>query len=106
MKMAAGNTFNIDYNFYGMMPIWAKPHLAVPFAAAVPDGIKAYALNSVYKNGDKTVIQMKQVKTLAAGHPYVPPSELTAPQVSCPVAFMSWTAADHAGKIMKMNVGR
>lgn len=25
MKMAAGNTFNIDYNFYGMMPIYAMP---------------------------------------------------------------------------------
>lgn len=25
MKMAAGNTFNIDYNFYGMMPVYAMP---------------------------------------------------------------------------------
>lgn len=25
MKMAAGNTFYIDYNFYGMMPIYALP---------------------------------------------------------------------------------
>lgn len=87
MKMAAGNTFNIDYNFYGMKPIWAMPHLAVPFAAAVPEGIKAYTLNSAYKNGDNTVIQMKQVNTLAAGHPYVLPSELTAPQVELPRGF-------------------
>lgn len=26
MKMAAGNTFSIDYNFYGMMPVYAMPH--------------------------------------------------------------------------------
>lgn len=25
MKMAVGNTFNIDYNFYGMMPVYALP---------------------------------------------------------------------------------
>lgn len=68
--------------------------VAVPFAAAVPDGFKAYALNSAYKNGDKTVIQMKQVNTIAAGHPYVLHSVAPARlNIAAPDAKVAFTEA-------------
>lgn len=65
--------------------------MAVPFAAAVPDRFKAYALNSAYKNGDKTVIQMKQVSNMEAGHHYVlhsgAPARLNIAAPDAKVAF-------------------
>lgn len=68
--------------------------MSVPFAAAVPDGFKAFALNSAYKNGDKTVIHMRLVNTLEAGHPYVLHSVAAARlNIAAPDAKVAFTEA-------------